>query len=459
VPVPAPTAAAPERSTAESGSGATRRGYALGVAGIGYGKLVLAFVQLVLIPVLALHWGLALYGQWIMISTIPSFLMMSDFGFGTAASTRVMAELARGEEDAALQTFQSAWALILALTAATAILIVIASAAVPEHLLAIEGGMSTGDVRLVLALMGLYGLLCLQQTLFVGIARAAGRQGEAYFVLGTVTLVEGLLVAGLVVLGASPAPVAACYLAVRCAGMGFQVLTTRRWAGWLRLGFGSAHRERVRELMSPAIAIMVLPISQAIYLQGAAIVIGIAGSSAMVPIYTALRTLSRVGVQVMASLSIPAMPGFAAAKAVGDEAAARLIALRLGMTVFAVGLVAAAVLALAGEWILQVWTRGAISAPALMIDLFAVAIFLHIVWAPLSDLLVAQNRHHLYSYAYLVLAGVSGVLTWVLVRAFGVTGAAAANLALEIPMLCVVLFSLNRSMPVVGARAGLAGRA
>jgi O-antigen/teichoic acid export membrane protein len=433
------------------------------VAGVAYGKLVLAFVQLVLIPMLALHWGLALYGQWIMLTTIPSFLMMSDFGFGTAASTRIMAELARGEEDAALQTFQSAWALILALTAVVAVLIVLGCALVPAHLLSIEGGMAPGTLRLVLGVMGLYGLLCLQQTLFAGIARAAGRQGEAYFALGTATLVEGLFVMALVVLGASPLPVAICYFVVRSVGMAAQMLLTRRWADWLRFGFRSARRERIRELLSPAIAAMMLPIAQAIYLQGTTIVIGIAGTSAMVPVYTALRTLSRVGVQVMASLSIPAMPGFAAAKATGNEALARRIAARLGFTVVAIGFVAAVVLVFAGEWILQLWTRGAISAPALMIDLFAAAIFLHIAWAPLSDLLLAQNRHHTYTYSYLLLGTISVMLTWVLVPAFGVTGAAAANLALEVPMLAVVLFSLRRSLgPVSGRRpaegAGAVGR-
>jgi O-antigen/teichoic acid export membrane protein len=218
----------------------------------------------------------------------------------------------------------------------------------------------------------------------------------------------------------------------------------RRGCPWLRLGFGEARRETVRELLSPALAVMVIPLAQSAYLQGTAVVVGVAGSPSMVPIYTALRTLSRVGVQLISSLSIPIMPEYAAAKARGEEAKASRLAAALTLAVVTVGLLAALVLTFGGETILHLWTRGAIRAPQAMIDFFAAAIFLHIIWAPLSDLLLAINRHHTYSYAYLGLAVASGALTYLLVRAMGVTGAAVGNLALEVAMMATVLASLRR---------------
>lgn len=42
-----------------------RRRFVLGALSMGYGKAVAAFGQLLLVPVLANAWGVALYGQWL----------------------------------------------------------------------------------------------------------------------------------------------------------------------------------------------------------------------------------------------------------------------------------------------------------------------------------------------------------------------------------------------------------
>jgi hypothetical protein len=58
-----------------------------------------------LVPVLASRWGLELYGQWLLLATLPQFLSMSDLGFATAAGTRMTMAVARGDRDEALRLF------------------------------------------------------------------------------------------------------------------------------------------------------------------------------------------------------------------------------------------------------------------------------------------------------------------------------------------------------------------
>lgn len=69
----------------------------LGVLSVGYSKIVVAFMQLAMVPVLATTWGLDTYGQWLMLTTVPIFLGASDFGFGTAAGNRLTAEVAKAQ--------------------------------------------------------------------------------------------------------------------------------------------------------------------------------------------------------------------------------------------------------------------------------------------------------------------------------------------------------------------------
>lgn len=86
---------------------AVRRRLILGVMSIGLTKVVVALTQLIMVPVLALSWGITIYGQWLMLSALPMFLAASNPGFGIVAGNRLIAEVARDERDEALKTFQT----------------------------------------------------------------------------------------------------------------------------------------------------------------------------------------------------------------------------------------------------------------------------------------------------------------------------------------------------------------
>jgi O-antigen/teichoic acid export membrane protein len=423
-----------------------RRRYVMGVAATGYSKLVVTIVQLAIIPVLAVHWGLALYGQWLMIVTLPQFLAASDFGFSTAASTRVIGEVARGDTDDALVTFQTAFRMILQLTAAMAAVVAIVSVLLPDRMLAATGGMSGADARVVMLVMMAYGLITMQEVLFAGVSRAEGRQARWLSIRATTMLVEGGAVLLLVVLGEGPLAAAIAYLAVRTLGVLAQVLLAAHSAQWLKIGFAVASRERLRELLRPAIAAMVLPLSLAMYLQGTALAIGLAAGPATVPLYTSLRTASRLGLQLTNTLIIPLMPEITAAHARGDNGLlARLGGLLLTANAIA-GPIFGASIALFGGWLLAIWTRGVIQPPETMIVLVGIGLVLGVLWNAAAAMLLAINRHESYSYIFVAAAFADVALTYVLVAQLGVTGAAVAGMLLDAFMFAVVLGSLRRNI-------------
>lgn len=423
-----------------------RRRYALGVLAMGYAKLVVAAVQLAIIPVLAVKWGLPLYGQWLMLVTVPLFLAASDFGFSTAAGNRIIGEVARGDRRQALVTFQTALRMVLQLTVAMALVAGLAGLLIPGAMLAAEGGMRGEQARAVLLVMTVYGLVTIQELLFSGVARAEGRQARAMAIRATTMLVEGLVVLLVVLIGGQPLTAAFCYLGARTVGVAAQIGLARRSAPWLRLGFAHASAARLRELLRPALAAMVLPLSFATYLQGTALAIGLAAGPAAVPLFTSLRTASRVGIQLTNTLIVPLMPEITAASARDDR---RLLA-RLGGLLLMVNAIAGpvfgAAIVLFGAPLLDIWTRGVIQPPQAMITLVGVGLMLGILWNPIAAMLLAINRHETYSYAFGGAALTCVGLTYLLTREFGVTGAAAASVLLDAFMLAVVVLSLRRNV-------------
>lgn len=422
-----------------------RKRVILGMASMGYSKGVVALMQLAMVPVLAASWGLALYGQWLVLASVPMFLGASDFGFGVAASNRFIGEIAKDETEEALITFQSAFALI---SSAAAIVIGAAMACsflLPSSLFTVAGGLAPAEARLTLALLCLYAAGVLYVPLLVGVARSVGKLAWAIAIGATGQLLEGGGVILVALSGGRAVEAALAMLLGRTVTIIALALVATKVSGWAKITLSHARWPRVKELFRPAVAAMVLPLAQAAFLQGTAMAVGAAGTAAMVPLYTTLRTISRIGLQFMSAIAIPIMPEFAIARAKGEFQLAARIGGALTMGCTAIAIVAAIVLGVFGVEIIRFWTAGVIEPPFLMVLLFAIAIGLDIVWAPLSDLLLAVNRHETYSYIYLGSALVLVFLTFVLVRHFGVVGAASANLALEIIMFSTVMISLRRN--------------
>ena len=428
-----------------------RRRLLLGVMSMGYGKLVSAIVQLAMVPALAAGWGLQLYGQWLLLSAIPVFLGASDFGFGTAAGNRLIGEVANDDPDAARVTLQSALVVVLGGSLVVLALAMLIIFGIPGHVLEATGGMAASEARQVLAVLCLFGLIALQSSLFAAAVRAAGHFARSTTLDATIQLVEGMAVIAAVWLGYGPMVAACVYLAVRTCGVAGHVAQARHYAPWLQIGFRQASRARIRELLRPALAAMMLPLSQAGYVQGSALAVGAAAGAGAVPIFTSLRTLSRVGLQLLMALNLPILPEFTAEHAKRNTAwIARATGGIVTLNLF-VGLIFAAGLWAFGLPLLALWTSAAIQPPQAMITLTAFALIASTLWNPLSNLLLAVNRHEGFTYIFIVSAAVATGLTYGLVGRIGITGAAVAGLALDLTMAITVLVVIRRvtgSIPI-----------
>jgi len=188
---------------------------------------------------------------------------------------------------------------------------------------------------------------------------------------------------------------------------------------------------------------MMLPFAQAGYLQGTALAVGAAAGAAAVPILVSLRTLSRVALQLIYTVNVPVLPEFTAEHARGNAPWLNKVVGALTTLNALIGAVAGFLLAIAGSTILDWWTKGAIAAPQAMIYLTATALLAGAVWNPLSYFLLAVNRHEKFALVFGIAACTAVILSYALVRHWGVTGTAAANLVLDLAMLGFVIVQIR----------------
>src|ERR1700744_1686765 len=122
------------------------------------GPFVTLLVQLLGVPLFLHFWGARLYGEWLILSAIPAYLAISDLGFGSVAGNDMAIRIAVGDRRGALETFQSTWVIVIALSLVVGLsacgLILVAPLVSWLQIVIIP----SGQARLLMILLSVYSL-------------------------------------------------------------------------------------------------------------------------------------------------------------------------------------------------------------------------------------------------------------------------------------------------------------
>lgn len=402
-------------------------------------------LQLALVPILAAHWGLERFGIWGMLIALPGILLLSDLGFATAATVRMTMQIAKGEREAARVTMHSASQVVLAAAGAILALGSSVAAFLPDRAFHTLSAIAPGEVRgAILCLTG-YSALIVAQGLLQAVFRSNHRFAIGSLISTATLLLENALLVGVVLAGEGILTGACALLIGRIAGVAIAAVTAARLRSGVLPGLRLADATVRKELLAPALAAMAIPLGLTLVVQGQVVVLGIAAGAAAVPAFVAARTLSRLGLQIAQALSNPLMPEFATVVARKNHAGTvrYFVVVLAGATVLALG--SAVVLAVAGPWIVSIWSGGHIVAPSQMMLIIAVSALAGGIWNPVSNLMLAVNEHGRFAPALLGLSAAGLLVTFAAASTIGSTAAALSMAGIDLAMLFIVMrFALSR---------------
>lgn len=378
----------------------------------------LATVTAITVPVLTHAWGLAGYGIWVMLTALPTYLTLTDFGFSTAATNDIAMKTALDQREEARETLHSVW--LLNLVAAGVMLL--AGAVGGLALLATRFAEYAAPAAVLVA----YAAVALLSRVPLGAFRGTGFYTRGTLIYDAVQFVEGLAVVAAAALGGGFLAAALALLAVRATNLTALCIDLRRTVPGLPLGVRDATRASLKRLLAPALASLTIPVALALNLQGVALVVGALISPAATAVLATSRTVSRIAVQAISAINRALVPELSAAHARGDRVAAAKIHRINALVLAGLVLPAAACFVWLGGPAIALWTGGRIDPPVEVLAGLGVAMLFHCVWFFGTNLLSATNRHTAMAGGVLVAATATVALTvWVAPR-FGLAGAAAA---------------------------------
>ena len=392
-------------------------------------RVLNVLIQLISVPVMLSHWGAGVYGEWILLTTIPNYFAMSDIGFGNVAVNEMTMLVARGDEAEALSVFQSVNLFIAGISMVVGMLFLAGVWILPfERWLRMGQLMGPHELRLILTLLGLTALLTLQENLFHASFQCVGKRAQGTLAKTTVTFAVFLAQVIAVSLGATPLVTAIVTAIVTI--LGAVALWNVLFANikWIRFGVRHARWATIRRLFWPAISFMSFPISNLLNLQGVIMVIGHVLGPIAVVMFSTARTISRSVLQALQLINASVWPEVSAAFGSGSIALLRKLHRTSCQLSILLCIVTTAAAALFGNQIWRTWTLGKFETDPVLLNILLLQMLLGAFWYTSSVIPAATNNHEGIAKLILGASCFSLVLSYALMKvdALGLRGVAIA---------------------------------
>jgi O-antigen/teichoic acid export membrane protein len=418
---------------------AVRKRMTLGFLSNWVSRLAGTIIQLIQVPVFLHFWSIPLYGEWITVNAIPSYLSFSNIGFGTVASNEMTMLMGRDDKESALRVFQSCWWLISLVCAVTILVFAAALFLLPVQTWHTFSTLSDSDVRWILFALGTAVLFGQLEQLLGAAYTCVGRYPYGTFIKSIITLCAFAAMMIPVVLGRGPRATAIVFAIANVLGTMVFGVMARRDVPWIEFGWRYASWTEIRRLTRPAFAFMAFPIGNALNLQGTVLAVSYALGPVDVVIFATARTVSRVALQMVQLVNQTFWPELGSAFGAGNIALVRALHRRACQLAGLIALGLIAIMMTIGPWFLTHWTSHKLPPSTALLFMLMVSVFFYAGWSTSSTLLTAINRHQTLAMYYIFGTGVTVIVTYFAALHSGLLAAAASLILSELIMNTYVL--------------------
>jgi O-antigen/teichoic acid export membrane protein len=410
-----------------------------GLGASAFSPIVTAIIQLGSVPVLLHVWGVARYGDWLLLSAIPSYLTLTDLGFGDASGSEMAMNVAANDRRRALETFQSSWVLVSAVSFVMLLLAGAAAWQIPWQKWLHLSTISNSQAAAVMIALAAYVVVSQQNGITESGFRADGNFATGTFFLTILRLSEVVAATLVALFGGSLLGVGCTYLAVRSLGSIAYVLLLRRRSPWIHYGAQHARLATIKRLAAPAFGFMAFPVAYAVSLQGFTLLIGAMLGPIAVVSFSTLRSLSRVSFQIIGVIKVALWPELSRAFGEGNISLARKLHRHACQASLALSICGGVLMALVGPFIYEQWIRQKVAFNAPCFYLLLMVVITNSLWDTSSVIPMSVNGHCRIAVLYIGAGLLSLLLARILIPHLGVAGAAAALLATDALMTGYVL--------------------
>lgn len=412
------------QSSDSSGAARSRVLQVAGAMFVSNGLTIL--LQIIMVPVLIWAWGATLYGEWLILYTIPGYLSLSDFGIIASANNKIEAHCARRYFVAANRTYFNsiivlAGIIALVATVGTAVWIILG-----ENFAALFVTLKYTDVLQIVTILFVDSMLTLVLNHHSALYRTLGKFSWTvnWQAIGRVIPIFGLCLAA--AFGATLLVAALTMLCLRLVLLAAMAYHLRQRIIWMRRDWLRGSQQELGQLLRGALGFMTLPLSNMIYLHVTTLVVAAITTPATVATFSTMRTFTRMIPQFVAIAGRARWSEIAKANARGNQDLISEMQTSVLKQTAALTVIAAIGYLIFGKMFYEFWTGGKLEFDwFLFLALLANAIMIAGYYS-LEVFLLATNQVRGYASLFLTVTLLQIFAGFVLSKFIGIVAFPAA---------------------------------
>lgn len=263
-----------------------------------YGQALNLLERILTIPLFVYFWGVALYGEWLVLRALPSYLSIAEIGYASAAGNKMSKALFYKKEDFCSKIFSTIFVFNAVLAIFIVSICVLLLLIFPLNDFLNFNQSTLREVTYTIFFFSLY-VGCVFQTQLIASGYRAFEKAEiGAFYIYNIRLLELTVICILLPFGASIVSLSFFLFLSRFIGMFICINRIIKEHECFRIKFNKFRPKILKSMFSEAMAFFKIPVAQLISIQGVIIVISSAIGPWAVAIFSSIRTISRVLVQL-----------------------------------------------------------------------------------------------------------------------------------------------------------------
>ncbi|QOY85098.1 lipopolysaccharide biosynthesis protein [Paludibaculum fermentans] len=395
------------------------------------GRVVGSIGPLVVVPLMIRAWGMAVYGEWLIVTAIPAYIMMApDFGLAGAVVNRMAFLTAQGDEQEAVYLYRSSW-LVLLCAACTFVGIGWGVAWLVDWRIFGVKTLPHATATAVIGWSCMQIFVAQQGFLLSGIYRSAGQNPRWSLMVSIGSALSLAAGAAALTFGAMPLQCLLTQLATQFLWFCVLCRDSRRVMPAFTLSLHGVSFQRVRAYIVPGLGHAGMPLVNALQNQGVLLVLGVVLGSASVGAFQTMRVVVNGIKSILGQLStaiameVPALLGQAKSQLI------QRILVRNTQIGFLVVIPGILFMSAEGGRIFRWWLGPNAPYDAAVIAILLASLLPYVVGASFAVLLQAGNQIHFAILPLIGTALVSVAAVGLGGRIGGLTGAALGVVAWE----------------------------
>ena len=410
-------------------------------------KLSVVGHRVVSVPLLIWFLGVDRYGDWILLSTIPSWISLASFSLGSVSSNVISLHASSGRIDVARQVYSTtlfALAIIFALGSVVVLAGVALLYASPLPGTAPRWADSGDELRAV-ALLSLSVLVGFFAEPFLSRLRAVGKADVGIVLSALSPWIETACMIVAMALNLGLSGVAAAVFIGKVVFCAMAWLASRAAHPAIHFHVADVQPSMVPGLLRSGMAFQAFPLGQALSNQALLLAVDAAMGATAVAVFATARTIARLGIQLMELVTHSAWPEISLLIGSAQHAKAAMIHRMSAAATIVIGCLAMVGVSIAGPALMYQWSLHTMNASHALMVLVGLSILLHAMWIASLTVQLAANEHEPVAARFVVGAALSAAACYPFAVAWGLYGAAASSLIVELVM---IPYTLRRALTV-----------